>query len=136
MNLDMITAIIAIVAALASPIVTTFLNNRHQNKMKRLELIYQQQIKQYTDKRETCESFIQFTCDYIAHRGSTYRAKFDSSRYRIMLYLSPDLSNKINRFASDLETASLLPDSAALQAFYPIVQEIANEIGGAPKAPR
>ena len=58
MEFSEIAAIVAIIGAVVSPVATTYLNNKHAEKMRQLEYEHQDKIEKQQHDREIYEGYI------------------------------------------------------------------------------
>ena len=58
MDFSEIAAIVAIIGAVVSPVATTYLNNKHAEKMRQLECEHQDKIEKQQHDREIYEGYI------------------------------------------------------------------------------
>lgn len=61
MDFSEIAAIVAIIGAVVSPVATTYLNNKHAEKMRQLEYEHQDKIEKQQHDREIYEGYIRAT---------------------------------------------------------------------------
>lgn len=121
-----ITAIIAI-CALASPVVTTLINNHHQKVIKKLECAEQEKQRQVARKREIFEDYLCAAGACIQH--CTPEALLDYGRHssRVLCYVPEDLQHDIMALeprimARDPRSLELL-DTIAIK-LRPLLQEL------------
>ena len=109
MNASIITAIAALLAAMTAiiaPIVTTFLNNRHNLRIKRIELIYENKLKSYSEFAHHCgQIYYDDVMDkYHAFLSSAYKASvLCDAPTRINIHKLIDILNKGKQDKSDYE---------------------------------
>ena len=126
-----IAAMVAIVAAILSPILTAILNNWHQRKLKRLELEYQSKLKTYEDKRIVFEEFTQVVGNYF--QFGKCQEDFGGIVARILLYLPDSLQKRICDFYDSIDPQRRL---LSYPEFLLIARELSEELGLPPRVPR
>jgi len=96
MNATVIVALITALAAILSPVLTSFLNNRHQEKMKEIE-VYQVKCIQ------SIESYVKSAGELLGTFTTNSRTDYAKSKNEVLLYtpestwvLMDELDKEIN----------------------------------------
>lgn len=81
MHIDatVIAAVVAAISAIVAPVVTTAINNRHQYKMRKLEIIYSEKLTAIREYTESCSN-------YLVDKTLDAQAAYYKSYGRIFLY--------------------------------------------------
>lgn len=89
-NWNLFITAIALVISVLTPAITNHQNNKHQLKMKKIEVLYQQKFSAF-------QSFCSFFQDGIKHENLTAYEQFCSACYTVkMLYPDENLISKID----------------------------------------
>lgn len=111
MNATIIVSLVAAIAAIIAPVVSSLINNHYQLKVKKLELYEERRIKIINDYASSVSKCIQSATDEnINEMCETFNS--------IFLYTSPDLwddLNKLNKLILNLEfeqASEILPTIA------------------------
>lgn len=111
MNATIIVSLVAAIAAIIAPVVSSLINNHYQLKVKKLELYEERRIKIINDYVSSVSMCIQSATDEnINEMCKTFNS--------IFLYTSPDLwddLNKLNKLILNLEfeqASEILPTIA------------------------
>lgn len=86
-NWSAIVAWIAFGVAIITPAVTTYLNNRFQLKMRKLEFAFQKQNDYYEKQRSCIENFLSFASKQIETNYQSERIEFLKCYHELLLYL-------------------------------------------------
>ena len=87
LNWNLVITALALVISVLTPFITTWLNNRHQLKMKKIEVLYQQKLSAF-------QSLCSFFQEGIQDKNLTAYAQFCSACYAIKLLYSDEELNK------------------------------------------
>ena len=89
-----VTIIVALVAII-SPVITTVINNKHQRKMRELELQEQRRNDVVLHKREIFEGYLQYAGACIAHAAPSELQSYAGYYQRALFYAPPELRREM-----------------------------------------
>ena len=106
-NPTVITALVAAVAAIIAPIITAKINNRHQYKMRKLEIMQEEKIKAIQNYAESCSN-------YIAHPNRPELVEYSKSYGKIFLYAKKETRKDIEQIQKHLDNQNFTAASCLL----------------------
>lgn len=80
---------IALIVAIVSPLVTALINNHHESKMKKIDIIFNKKLLAFSKMTDAYGDLDRY------HNGLESLWKFISCAYSAALFASPDDSDKI-----------------------------------------
>ena len=89
-----VTIIVAL-AAIISPVITAIINNRHQRKMRELELKEQQRNDVILHKREIFEGYLQYAGACVAHAEPSELQNYGGYYQLALFYAPPELHREM-----------------------------------------
>jgi hypothetical protein len=96
-NLSVIISVAVALAAIASPVLTAFINNRYQLKLKQLELKQQQYENTMMHKRAIVEDYLKGLSALSHHNNSNENWDLYSQNYPLVfMFMSPDVQSKMS----------------------------------------
>jgi len=107
MDFSEIAAIVAIIGAVISPVATTYLNNRHTEKMKQLEYEHQDKVEEQQHNREIYEGYIRAAGACVQAANTEALQEFGKHSALAMYYVPEDVRQdmmtleKINRYTDE-----------------------------------
>lgn len=107
MDFSEIAAIVAIIGAVVSPVATTYLNNKHAEKMKQLEYEHQDKIEKQQHNREIYEGYIRAAGACVQAANTDALQEFGKHSALAMYYVAEDVRQdmmrleKINRYSDE-----------------------------------
>lgn len=113
-----LAALITAFSAIIAPVITAWINNRHQYRMRKLEMMQAEKIKAVQEYVESCSR-------YIAHGNSAELADYARSYGRIFLYVGKKHWKKIRAIHHFIDDGNL---HAASDALADICQELSGEM--------
>ena len=113
-----IAALIAAVAAIIAPVITTCLNNRHQYKMRKLEISQEEKIKAIQEYTEACSNF-------LIDGRSAAKSEYYKSYGKIFLYANKKNWSKIEKLHFAIENG---PESAASNLLNELCQDLSSDM--------
>lgn len=117
-NTTVLAAIVAAVAAVIAPVITTWLNNRHQYKIRKLELMHVEKIKAIQEYTQACSNFL------IDGRSNAQRDYYKCYG-NIFLYADKKHWPKIKKLHSAIVDGN---SSAASNLLDEVCQDLSSEI--------
>ena len=102
-----VAAIVAIIGAVVSPVISTYLNKRHQEKMKRLEYEHQDKLEEHRHQREIYEGYIRAAGACVQSATTEALQEFGEHSALAMYYVPEDIRQdmmqleKINRYKEE-----------------------------------
>ena len=106
-NLDQWILVIIALAGIFSPVVTTFINNKHQSKMKKIELEFGKRCNQDTYVKKIFEVYIKDTYNVIQDDSSNNYLNYCNSYGIALLYADNEVMNimiELNRLINPNDT--------------------------------
>ena len=100
-DMTVTVSIILAVAAIISPCITAFINNRHQFRMRKLELSFQEKHESYLHKREIYEKYLASVGKCISFADALAKQEYGEWYFRVLLVSSPDIHSQMMK-ANDL----------------------------------
>lgn len=91
LDLSITISVIVALAAIISPIFTTWLNNRHQSKIKKMELDQQHFEQSIMYKRSVLENYLKTVGKFLAYNSSDNESEYDSAYLLALMYVTPDI---------------------------------------------
>lgn len=111
-RLNVILAIALAVSSIVSPIFTTWLNNKHQFNLRKLEIEADRRKTDIQSKKDIYMGFLQYAGKYLYLGQAVALQELGEYIYRLLPLVSPDLRNKLIEFnkllATDRHTARRL----------------------------
>lgn len=111
-RLNVILAIALAVSSIVSPIFTTWLNNKHQYDLRKLEIEADRRKTDIQSKKDIYMGFLQYAGKYLYLGQAVALQELGEYIYRLLPLVSPDLRNKLIEFnkllATDRHTARRL----------------------------
>lgn len=111
-QLNVILAIALAVSSIVSPIFTTWLNNKHQFNLRKLEIEADRRKTDIQSKKDIYMGFLQYAGKYLYLGQTVALQELGEYIYRLLPLVSPDLRNKLIEFnkllATDRHTARRL----------------------------
>lgn len=111
-QLNVILAIALAVSSIVSPIFTTWLNNKHQFNLRKLEIEADRIKTDIQSKKDIYMGFLQYAGKYLYLGQAVALQELGEYIYRLLPLVSPDLRNKLIEFnkllATDRHTARRL----------------------------
>lgn len=111
-QLNVILAIALAVSSIVSPIFTTWLNNKHQFNLRKLEIEADRRKTDIQSKKDIYMGFLQYAGKYLYLGQAVALQELGEYIYRLLPLVSPDLRNKLIEFnkllATDRHTARRL----------------------------
>ena len=108
-----ITAILA-VSSFLSPIFVAIINNRHQEKIRKMDLQHDEKMRQmdlkqqatirqsdiyYSNKKDAFSNFVEIAGGYLSHtQNPTQYGLIVSSLKRVLIFCNPENQDKLCRF--------------------------------------
>lgn len=94
-KLSTIVTISVAIAAIISPILTALINNKHQTKIKKMELEHDHYEKAVTYQRNIFENYLRITGHYIGSEFEDYedQKKYNDAYLSILLYTPDELKS-------------------------------------------
>lgn len=102
-----LVALLATFSAVFAPTVTAFINNRHQYKMRKLEIVQGERIRAIQEYVESCSS-------YIARYHRVELSEYSKSYGKIFLYADKKHWKAIKELHADIENGNLQSASRKL----------------------
>lgn len=124
-NLDQWILVIIALAGIFSPVVTTFINNKHQSKMKKIELEFDKHCNQDTYVKKIFEAYIKDTYNVIQDDSSNNYLNYCNSYGIALLYADNEVMNimiELNRLINPNDTKVYDAD------FNIVVEDIRKQI--------
>ena len=100
LDITIIISLITAVAAILAPVLTAFINTRHEQKMKKLEMFELTRIKVISNYISSAEKYIDHTCEQ-------YRLDFGECCNQIYLYTPKQIWNIIDDFNMMIQNKEL-----------------------------
>ncbi len=122
-----ITSIIAI-CALASPIITTLINNHHQKSIRKMDYVESEKTKQLEQKRDVFENYLQYAGAFV-HRFDLESLKdFGMYSARALCYVPEDMLDDMKKLEililnRDQKEAIILLEQISIR-LRPILREL------------
>lgn len=111
-QLNVILAIALAVSSIVSPIFTTWLNNKHQFNLRKLEIEADRRKTDIQSKKDIYMGFLQYAGKYLYLGQAVALQELGEYIYRLLPLVSPGLRNKLIEFnkllATDRHTARRL----------------------------
>lgn len=111
-RLNVILAIALAVSSIVSPIFTTWLNNKHQFNLRKLEIEADRRKTDIQSRKDIYMGFLQYAGKYLYLGQAVALQELGEYIYRLLPLVSPDLRNKLIEFnkllATDRHTARRL----------------------------
>lgn len=111
-RLNVILAIALALSSIVSPIFTTWLNNKHQFNLRKLEIEADRRKTDIQSKKDIYMGFLQYAGKYLYLGQAVALQELGEYIYRLLPLVSPDLRNKLIEFnkllATDRHTARRL----------------------------
>lgn len=101
MYVTVIVSLVAAVSAILSPVLTTLINNRHQYKMRKLELLQEQKLRAVQQFTSSCST-------HLAAYNKQSRDEYYKSYGEIFLYVNKKHWAAIEALNSDIEEEKLV----------------------------
>lgn len=120
---------IALIVAIASPIFTSILNNRHTYKMKRLEMYEERRICAF-------EAYLRSVQEVVAIGGQEARTNYGRAYGEILLYLPTELAEKANQIDRMFQKAEFFTSRIDLEKVRDLCLEIIKYYNDRGKTPR
>lgn len=102
-----LVALLTAFSAVFAPTVTAFINNRHQHKMRKLEIVQEERIKAIQEYVESCSS-------YISHNHRSELSEYSRSYGKIFLYADKKHWKAIKELHADIEKGDFQSASGKL----------------------
>lgn len=96
-----ITAIIAL-CALITPLLTTYLNNSHQRKLRELEFHQQEQTQDFLYVREKMDSYLETVGQFIGSGTTINQAAFEEAHFSLLPIISIEMIPIFEQFYKTL----------------------------------
>ena len=96
MDLSVISIAVSIsvsLAAIISPGIVTWMNNRHQLKIKKMELLQEQFEKNTLHEREIWENYLKYTGHVVFKNKTESRQSYGEYYFKALLYAPDDIRN-------------------------------------------
>lgn len=110
--------IYAAIAAIIAPIATALINNRHQYRMRKLELVQDEKIKAIQEYAEACGN-------YMASNNGAVRSAYYQSYGKIFLYADKKRWKAIEEIHTHIENGEF---AAASEKLPSVCQSLAGDI--------
>lgn len=124
-NLDNWILVIIALAGILSPSITSLINNRHNLKMKELELKYDERYNQKLYIKKIFESYIKNTGTLIQNTTANNFSKYGETYGLALLYANKELKKSMIELNSLI---SVVDTSLANDKFGPIIEEIRKQL--------
>ena len=117
-NPTVIAALVAAVAAIVAPIITSWINNRHQYKMRKLEIMQTERIRVIQHYAEACSN-------YISRPNQSELVEYSKSYGKIFLYAPKAIHKDIEEIQRLLDVNDF---SSASSLLVKVCQELSSEM--------
>lgn len=117
-NPSVIAALVAAVAAIVAPIITSWINNRHQYKMRKLEIMQAEKIHAIQHYAESCSN-------YISRPNLPELTEYSKSYGKIFLYADKNTHQDIEQIHRYLDNHDFQSASGLL---VKVCQKLSLEI--------
>lgn len=104
MDFSEIAAIVAIIGAVVSPVATTYLNNKHAEKMRQLEYEHQDKIEKQQHDREIYEGYIRAAGACVQAANTDALQEFGKHSALAMYYVAEDVRQDMMRLERSIGT--------------------------------
>lgn len=115
---------IAFGVAVITPVVTTFLNNRFQLKLKKMEQNFSKQSTYYEKQRLCIETFLTFASKQIETNYESERIEFCKCFHELLLYLPKEDWDQ----AKELYDSIIKRDKDSVQRLYAVTEILASRL--------
>ena len=113
-----LVAVLAAMSAIFAPLITAWLNNRHQYKMKRMEIVQAEKIRAIQEYAESCSN-------YIARCHRVELGEYSKSYGKIFLYTDRKHWKAIKELHADIESGNF---QAASAKFASVCQALSEDM--------
>lgn len=113
-----LAALLAAFSAIVAPVITTWINNRHQYRMKKLEMVQEERIRAIQEYAESCSN-------YIAHQKGYEKTEYSKSYGKIFLYADKKHWKSIQSIHRDIAEGHLQDASEKLAS---VCQSLASDM--------
>lgn len=110
--------IYAAIAAIVAPVVTALINNRHQYKMRKIEMVQEEKIKAIQEYAEACGN-------YMALNNGSVRSAYYKSYGKIFLYSEKKHWKSIEEIHQNIENGNF---TAAAEKLPHVCQSLAGDM--------
>ena len=114
-----LVALLTTFSAIFAPTITALVNNRHQYKIRKLEVLQEKRIKAIQEYAESCSN-------YIAHNHRAELCEYSKCYGKIFLYANKKHWAKIKGLHADIENGDFQSASAKLAD---VCQALSLDIG-------
>lgn len=108
----------AAIAAIIAPVVTALINNRHQYRMRKLEMVQEEKAKAIQEYAEACSN-------YMADNHRNAQVEYYKSYGKIFLYANKNHWEDIEAIHTDIENGNFQSASRKLSA---VCQSLSRDI--------
>lgn len=126
MDFSEIAAIVAIIGAVVSPAATTYLNNKHAERMKQLEYKHQEHEDQVRREREIYEGYIRAAGAAIQSASPENLREYGSHSALVAYYVPKDVRNDILQLDKQMKYTGIYDDK--LEAKIDLLSKIVTEL--------
>ena len=104
---NLLAALLAAISAIISPMITAIINNRHQYRMRKLEMVQEEKIKAIQQYAEACSN-------YISYPNRTDLLEYSKAYGKIFLYAEKAHHKAIKEINRNIENKQYLEASETL----------------------
>ncbi|RDU24762.1 hypothetical protein [Anaerosacchariphilus polymeriproducens] len=118
---------IALAVAILAPVLTAFLNNKHQLKLKKIELFHNEASAYFFKKRDVYCGYIEHaSCLFIDHSTLEKMAIYSKMYHELFLYCDKEIWEDIELLNNHFNNNVF--DSNAKELFLKITKYLADEL--------
>lgn len=113
-----LAALIAAVSAIFAPVITAWINNHHQYRMRKLEMVQAERIRIVQEYTESCST-------YIAHQSGHELSEYSKSYGKIFLYTDKKHWKSIRSLHQAISEKNF---QSASEKFAVVCQSLASDL--------
>lgn len=117
-NITLLTSAIAAIAAIIAPLITTWVNNKYQVKIRKMELFQNRKV-------EVIAAYTSAVSNYISSPNIKVRNDYYSCYGEVFLYVNKNHWSKIESLHHDIQNGNTL---AASQKLPDVCKSLASEM--------
>lgn len=122
-----IALIISIIGTIASPLITTCLTNKHQYKMKRLEIEHEARLQYIECRRQALDEFVSKTGVVLLYPDIDAVKEFGQIVFLVYQYVPSDFWHELDYFYSTLLSKNLTEAKELYPTIISKISEILKE---------
>ena len=103
-SLTVIISVVLAICTVVSPIITTILNNRHQLKLRKLDMKLEQEKSFLFYKREIYENYSKFTSAYLQNRNAEDAHNYGEYYALALLYFPKEMIPQLTSINKQIES--------------------------------